>query len=460
MFDLLVIGGGAAGYAGALRAAQLGGKVLLVEMDKLGGTCLHRGCVPSKVLYHQAALIESCRAAVSSGLFQEEPLPRLTAVAARQQEVVAKLYLGLQNLLTKRGIEIISGTARIMEPGRIAVSGTAPKEYNARNILIASGSEGKSLFIPGAKEAVGSEESLEPPEKPCRIAVIGAGITGLELAAAYASLGFETAVVEREKVILPDLQDGEISKWLAFFLKKRGLKIFTGSLLQRIERINDNGLEALKMVISMGAKEQGFIVDRIINASGRKPRLDVFHAKMGPVAEHAEGIKINEYMETSIKGIYAAGDVTGPPLLAHLAYFEGMAAAENAMGIKTELNLRSVPLCLSVKPGLAWVGLTEKQAVEAGIRPQVSCFPFAANAGAVLKGGEEGFVKIIAAEDGVILGMQALGEYAQDLIMEGTVAVNQGLNIHQIGRIMHPHPTVHEAFWEACLLLEGLPLHG
>ncbi|MEW5921299.1 MAG: FAD-dependent oxidoreductase [Bacillota bacterium] len=461
MVDLFVIGGGAAGYAGALRAAQLGGKVLLVEMEKLGGICLHRGCVPSKVLYQQAAVIESYRAALRSGLFEDEPVPKLAAVARRQDEVVEKLYLGLQDLFKKRGITIMHGRALIRGPGRVLVHGEGRvEEYFAGSILVAAGSQEKNLSIPGAEELSGAEVSLKPPEEPCRIAVIGGGITGLELAGAYASLGFKMTVVEREKVLLPALQDEEISKWLAFFLKRRGIKIFTGTGLERIERSVENGIEVLKPVLSPAGKQHVITVDRVINAAGRKPRLDVFAPNVDGVKQHAGGIAVNERMETSIKGIYAAGDVTGLPMLAHLAYFEGMVAAENAMGINRILDLKAVPSCLSAKPGLAWVGLTEKQAIEAGITPQVVYFPFAANAGAALRGGEEGFVKIIAAEDGIILGMQVLGEYAEELIMEGTVAVRHGLSIQQLSRTMHPHPTVHEAVWEACLSLEGFPLHG
>lgn len=461
MLDLIVIGGGAAGYAGALRAAQLGGKVLLVEMAEVGGTCLHRGCVPSKVLYEQAALLASCRAAIKEGLFLNEPLPVFAAVTRRQKEVIEKLHRGLQDLLIKKGVTVIKGRARVKGTGKVLVSvDTGQEEYVARNLLIASGSVEKELDFPGAQWLSGAEESLTLPDEPCRIVVIGGGVTGLELAGAYASFAFTVTVVEKDKVILPTLQDEETSKWLAFFLKKRGLKILTGTIPKRLDRDYENGKTVLNLTLSQGKKVHTITAERIINATGRRPRLDVFAADMEGLRQHSGGIVVNEYMETGIKGIYAAGDVTGPPLLAHLAYHEGIAAAENAMGLNRKAALKPVPFCLSVKPGLAWVGLTESQAREKGIKTRAGYFPFAANSGAVIKGAEEGFVKIVAAEDGMIIGMQALGEHAQELIMEGTVAVSQGLNIQQLSRLIHPHPTMHEALWEACLSLESLPLHG
>ncbi len=460
MLDLIVIGGGAAGYAAALRTAQLGGKVILVEKEKLGGTCLHRGCIPSKVLYRQSAVVEDYRTALKSGLFAGEGAINLKAVADRQDKVVQQLYLGLEDLFRQRDIPVVHGCALVEGVGRVRVEGVKKEVCLSRNILIANGSRERTFTFSPMEGVQGAEESLKLPQQPCRVAVIGGGNTGLELASAYASFGFSVTVMEKEKVLLPALQDEEISKWLGFLIKRRGLKIVTGTVLHNIDQAEKDGKRELKIMFSRAGKEQVLCVDLIINASGREPRLDVFAPGCVGVKHTANGIIVNNLMETSTKGIYAAGDVTGSPMLAHRAYFEGITAAENVMGMARELDWRAVPACLSARPGVAWVGLTEQQARDEGLNPQVGRFPFSASGAAVLKEEEEGFIKLIAGEDGVILGMQVLGNAAEELIMEGTLAVRHGLSVKQLRETIHPHPTRHESIWEACLSLEGFPMHG
>ena len=459
MLDLIVIGGGAAGYAAALRTAQLGGKVILVEKEKLGGTCLHRGCIPSKVLFQQAAIVENYRTALKSGLFEDGGHINLEAVACRQDEVIGRLFLGLEDLFRKRSIPVINGSAMVEGPGRVRVADDQ-EVYETRNILIAGGSRERTFPFSGMEGIRGAEESLKLPQQPCRVAVIGGGNTGLELAAAYATFGFSVTVVEKEKVLLPALQDEEISKWLGFLLKKRGLNILTGTNINNIEKIVKDVKSELKIIYSRSGKEHVFWVDLIINASGREPCLDNFALDCLGVKHTANGINVNKHMETKVKGIYAAGDITGPPMLAHRAYFEGITAAENVMGMDRKLDLKAVPACLAARPGVAWVGLTEKQARDGGLNPQVGRFSFSASGAAVLKGVEEGFVKLIAGENGIILGMQVLGDAAEELIMEGTVAVRHGLSVEQLRETIHPHPTLHESIWEVCLSLEGFPMHG
>lgn len=461
MLDLIVIGGGAAGYAAALRTAQLGGKVLLVEKEKLGGTCLHRGCIPSKVLIHQSAIVEDYQAALKSGLLGNGSAIKLEAVAKKQAEVVEQLLLGLEDLFKKRNVAVIQGRALVEEMGRVRIEDEFKKVYETRNILVAVGSQEKSIPFPGIKGILGAEESLTLPQQPCSVAVIGGGNTGLELASAYASFGFGVTVMEKEKVLLPALQDEEISKWLGFLLKRRGLKILTGTELKAIEQTEKkDGERKLKINFSRSGTAGLLDVDRIIVASGREPCLDVFTPGFTGVKYSAHGILINKRMETTKKGIYAAGDVTGEPMLAHRAYFEGITAAENIMGMDRELDLKAVPAYLAARPGVAWVGITEKQARDLGLDPQVGRFSFGASGAAVLKGKKEGFVKLVTGTNGVILGMQILGDAAEELIMEGTLAVRHGLTVKQLKETMHPHPTLHESIWETCLSLEGLPMHG
>ena len=460
MLDLIVIGGGAAGYAAALRTAQLGGKVLLVEKNKLGGTCLHRGCIPSKVLFQQSATVEDYQAALKSGLLENGAVIKLEAVAKRQAEVVERLFLGLEDLFKKRDVAVIQGRALVEEVGRVRIENELKKVYETKNILIAVGSREKSPPFPGIKNILGAEESLTLPQQPCSVAVIGGGNTGLELASAYISFGFDVTVMEKEKVLLPSLQDEEMSKWLGFLLKRRGLKILTGTDLKTIEQAEKSGKKKLKINFSRSGTAGLLEVDRIIVASGREPRLDVFTPGFTGVKYSADGILVNIRMETTQKGIYAAGDVTGEPMLAHRAYFEGITAAENIMGMDRELDLKAVPAYLAARPGVAWVGITEKQAGDLGLDPQVGRFSFGASGAAVLKGKGEGFVQLVTGKNGVILGMQVLGDAAEELIMEGTLAVRHGLTVKQLKETMHPHPTLHESIWEICLSLDGLPMHG
>lgn len=460
MYDLIVIGGGPAGCAAALRAAQMGGQVLLVEKDKLGGACLHWGCIPSKVLFHHSEILESYRDALDNNLIEGSITFNVDRANKRQKEVVEQLYLGLQDLFSKSNIEIVVGRALVRGAGSVLVTNEVEQEFVGRNILIAGGLQKSSFSYSGATGVQEVEQSLQLPSKPCRVAVIGGGNTGLELASAYSSFDFNVTVVEKEKLLIPALRDEELSKWLAFFLKRRGLKLFTGSTVENIKQIDGPNNPIMQIVISRSGKEEVINADLIINASGRKPCLDFLAPECAIVKSTTNCLSVNEYMETSVKGIYAAGDITGPPMLASLAYFEGITAAMNAMGVKKKLNKDAVPSIVAARPAVAWVGLTEKEATEKGIKPQKDSFPFASCGAAVIRGEEEGFVKLIAGEDGIVIGMQVLGASAEELIMEGTLAIRHGLNIQELSETIHPHPTQHEAVWETSLLMNGYPMYG
>lgn len=457
---MIIIGGGPAGCAAALRAAQMGGQVLLVEKDKLGGACLHWGCVPSKVLFHHSEIVEKCRDALNNNLIEGSITVNVDRANQRQKEVVEQLYLGLQDLFLKSNIEIVTGRARVRGAGRVLVTNEVEQEYAGRNILIAGGLQKSAFPYSGTAGVQEVEQSLQLPSKPCRVVVIGGGNTGLELASAYSSFGFSVAVIEQEKLLIPALRDEELSKWLAFFLKRRGLKLFTGSTVESIKRINGPSTPVMVVSISRSGREEVINADLVINASGRKPSLDFLAPECALAEAKANYIAVNDYMETSVKGIYAAGDITGPPMLASLAYFEGITAAMNAMGAKKKLNKEAVPSIIAARPAVAWVGLTEKQAAEKGLKPKKDSFPFASSGAAVIKGEEEGFIKLVAAEDGVIIGMQVLGASAEELIMEGTLAIRHGLNIKELSETIHPHPTQHEAVWETSLLMNGYPMYG
>lgn len=452
MYDVIVLGGGPAGYAAAIRTAQLGGKVLLAEADKVGGTCLHRGCIPSKVLCHAA----SSFAEVINYLSPDNAVtPSLDRIAQRQRETVEKLYAGLCRVISSYGIIAVYGHGEIISPNRVRV-GSA--EYRAKKIIIATGSRESGFSIPGGKLVRSTEESLTPPAKLCSVAVIGGGNTGLELASAYASLGFKVTVIEKERRILPALDDEEIRNWLSFSLRKRGIIIHTGATPVEIRQSG----RVLTVTSENAAGELAVDADLVIAAPGRRPNLDVLGEGLAELKKASERyIHVNDRMETVVPCIFAAGDVTGPPMLAHLAYAEGIAAADNAMGLEHRLDRSAVPHFLSANPGVAWAGMTEVQAAGAGLTCRMVKFPFAANAHATIIGQSEGMVKIVAlAEAGTVVGMQILGGHTSEMIMEGVLAIQNSLHIDKIAKAIHPHPTLSETIWEAALSFGEGALHG
>ncbi len=460
MYDLIIAGGGPAGYAAAIRAAQMGAKVLMVEKDKVGGTCLHRGCIPTKVLHEHAQTQEKSLMAFKNGFFKGDITLDLSIVKQQQQEIISKLYTGLQHVLKTRGIKIIKGSAELKNPGTLVVQRDEGKEeYHSNNILIATGSREAELDIPGSKIISGVEESLHPPHKTCRVAIIGGGYTGLELASSYASLGFEVTVIEREKLLLAALEDKELCKMLAFLLKRRGIKILTNTNLLGIQCVDDEITLMLQACSGKQALQLNF--HKVISAIGRKPNLEVLGSGIKGIETTSQGITVNQKQQTGSPHVYAAGDVTGPPLLAHLSYFEGITAAENIMGLDKVLENIAVPFFLAAQPGLAWVGITEKQAKDLGIPCKLGRFPFSGNGRALVKGHSQGLVKVVIREsDEVVLGMQVLGSDAEDLIMEGVLAVQNRLTVKQLAETIHPHPTLGEAVWEASLAVLGKSLHG
>jgi dihydrolipoamide dehydrogenase len=451
VYDLIIIGGGPAGYAAAVRAAQLGGRVLLVEEAKAGGLCLHRGCVPAKVLQEFARTLTAARE-VWEGKFCAPP----DIVAMRQKKVISELYQGLLHMLHSRRIEMLQGTATLTDTGKVSVTRvTGLEEFTARSVLIATGSK---EIMPAFHGVHSVAESLTPPSEPCRIVIIGGGNTGIELASAYAALGFTVSVVEKDCYLLPALADDEMRKWLGFLFKRRGISIHTAT---RVKGIRERNREFF-LQLESGRTEKELVTDMIIAAMGRVPNLDVVAENLLikiSINEHG-GIKVNEFMETSLSGVYAAGDVTGPPMLAHVAYAEGIVAADNVMGSLHAMQRKPVPHILNAEPQAAWTGLTESQAKKAGLRCRTGSFSFTANGCARIHGKAEGFVRIVALEeDDTVVGMQILGGHAAEMIMEGVLAVQNRLKATDIAHAIHPHPTFSEAIWEAALAMGDGALH-
>ncbi len=459
-YDIAVIGGGPGGYVAAIRAAQLGGKVLLVEKESMGGVCLNRGCIPTKTLLKSAEKWEDLKRCSEFGLTATGIGFDFGAVMARKNAVVDQLRGGIEQLVRSHGITVVQGTAVLTGANRLDVGNpdTGRREsYEARKIIIATGSKPGSVPVPGCDlpAVVTSDELLELTEVPSRLLVIGAGVVGLEFAALLRSFGCEVIIVELLPAILPGL-DNDLVKRLGVILRKQGIKTLVGARVTAIE-----GAQAgLLVTVDTGKGIQQFPADKVLVATGRLPMLADLGLAAAGVAYDCAGIAVNARMETNVAGIYAIGDVTGQSMLAHVASAEGIVAAENAMGVSSLMDYSAVPACIFTTPEIASVGLTEQAALASGGAFKISKFNFAANGKAVSMAEPDGLVKIVAAADtGKIRGMHILGAHASDLIMEGTLAIRNNLTARDIAHTIHPHPTLAEVIMESAHGIDGDIIH-
>ncbi|QDR82582.1 dihydrolipoyl dehydrogenase [Sporomusa termitida] len=459
-YDIAVIGGGPGGYVAAIRAAQLGGKVLLVEKESLGGVCLNRGCIPTKTLLKSAEKWEDLKRSSEFGLTATGIGFDFGAVMARKNAVVAQLRGGIEQLVRSHGITVVQGTAMLTGPSRLAVSNpdTGRREsYEARQIIIATGSQPGPVPVPGCglPAVITSDELLELTEIPPSLLIIGGGVVGIEFATLMRSFGCEVTIVELLPAVLPGL-DNDLVKRLGIILRKQGIKTLVGARVTAIEAAPAGVLVA----VDTGKGRQQLPAGKVLVAAGRRPVLaDLGLAAAGVVYDHA-GITVNARMETNVAGIYAIGDVTGRSMLAHVASAEGLVAAENAMGVSSLMDYRAVPACIFTTPEIASVGLTEQAALAGGEAFKISKFNFAANGKAVSMAEPDGLVKIVAAAGtGKILGMHILGAHASDLIMEGALAIRNNLTARDIAHTIHPHPTLTEVVMECAHGIDGDMIH-
>jgi len=456
--EICVIGGGPAGYVAAIRAAQLGAKVTLIEERDLGGTCLNRGCIPTKALLKTSEVLYMLNKSKEFGI--EATLSSIDAsnFITRKDRVVKSLRLGLEHLLSKNGIEILRGKGRIEAADRVIVQTTDGEVVvNCDRLIITTGSEPLTPEIPGImlEGVLTSDEALDLKTIPESITIIGAGAIGMEFATLYNSLGTKVNVVELQQTMLLN-EDKEITAELLKIMKRQGIKFLFASKVKEICK-SENGLEIL---INVGEKDVTLLTEKVLVAVGRKlGGLSSDISALG-LEESKGSIVVNERMETNVTGVYSAGDVIGGNLLAHLAFAEGKVAAESAMGIKSRVIYSAVPSCVYTTPEVASVGLSEDQAQEKGIAVKVGRFNFRNNGRALCHGDREGFVKVITEEDtGVILGAQILGTHASELISEITLAVTLGVKAEVLADMIHPHPTLAEAVMEACGDAIGRAIH-
>lgn len=457
--DVLVIGGGPGGYVAAIRAAQLGGKVVLVERDKLGGTCLNRGCIPTKALLKSTEYLLVPREAAEMGVNLKLESFDLQKMKGRKDRVVAQLAGGVQYLLRKNKIELIEGTARISGPGAVEATDRKGRtaRRSARKIIIATGSKPAALPVPGGDHplVITSEDALQLDSVPGKVVIVGGGAVGIEFAFIYRNLGSEVTLVEMMPQLLPQM-DAEVVEILEKTMRGQGIAVYTGAQVERIE----DAPGGLAVLVSAPGGSLRLEAGQVLAAAGRAPDTEGLGLEAAGVKTERGRIVVNEYMETSVPGIYAIGDVTGGILLAHVASAEGMAAAENAMGGTSAVDYKVVPGCIYSTPEVAGVGLTEKQAREQGYKVLVGKFPFAASGKAVAVGAPVGLAKIVADERfGEILGVHLVGERATDLIAEAALAIKLEATADEIIDTIHAHPTMAETLMEAAHALHGRSIH-
>jgi len=448
-FDVIVIGGGPGGYVAAIRAAQLGAKVLLIEKDELGGTCLNRGCIPTKAMLSDAKLYDHVK---SSSVLKTEGLRvDMKELLLRKNEVVKRLATGVQFLIKDNGITFSQGMARFLDPKTIEVESQKGKEqFRGQKIIIATGSV--SAQIPNVpidgKTILTSTEMLNLSSIPKDLLIIGGGVIGMEFACLFNGLGSKVTVIE----MLPEIistEDGEVIRGLTTLLKKRKIEIYTET---RVKEAKVKKGRSEVVAIDKEGKEILFHAEKALVAVGRSPYTEGLQLDKIQIAMNGKFIKVNEKMETSLYGIYAIGDVTGRQMLAHKASAEGIVAAENALGQQSKVDYSKIPNCIYTFPEVASIGLTEKQAKDKGVQVMVGRFPFQSNGRALATGDSEGFVKVIAEKElGQVIGVHILGEHATDLIGGPALALALEATVEEMGKTTQPHPTLTEAISEAAL---------
>jgi dihydrolipoamide dehydrogenase len=462
-FDVTIIGSGPGGYVAAIRAAQLGLKVAIVEKDKrLGGTCTLRGCIPTKQLLMSAHVYEQMQHAADFGVEATGIQLAFANVQKRKDKVVMKNSKGIEYLMKKNKITAFSGTGKLTLPGKIEVTLADGKKetVNTKNVILATGSVVRPIpgFDTDGQRVVNSDHILELKEVPKSLIVMGAGAVGVEFASVYSRFGAETTIVELLPRLVP-LEDEEVSKELEKSFRKRGIKSQVDTKLEKLEQSG-------KGIVVTGKTSKGEAVkleaEMLLVAVGRMPYTEGLGLEGTKIKVEKGFIQVDEYQQTGEKGVYAIGDVVPTPLLAHLASKEGIVAAEHIAGHKDvrPINLRLVPNCTYCDPEIASVGLTEAKAREMGYEPKTGKFPFSASGKARILGEEEGFVKIVSeAKYDEILGVHIIGPHATELIAEACVAMQLESTAEELGRTMHAHPTVSEAVMEAAENVHGLAVH-
>lgn len=442
-FEVAVIGGGPGGYVAAIKAAQSGKKTVLIEKGVLGGVCLNSGCIPTKALIKSVSTLDElkkCSHYGLSGVDVQNISLDLNKVQARKQQIVKKLTDGVKYLLTANGVKIITGTASFLDGHTIKVN---DETIEAGKIIIAAGSAAFRPPIPvkGNASVITSDEALQLTEAPGNIVVIGGGAIGIEFSYILNRMGSKVTVIEMLDSILPRV-DEEVKAEAAKILKGLGIDIITGAKV--------TGIEGNKVNYELAGTEKSVAADTVLLAVGRVPCAEGLNVEAAGIKMDRRAIAVDEYLRTSNPDVYAIGDVNGKVMLAHTASMEGIVAVENICGNTMTMDYQRIPQCIYIKPEIASVGLTEKEAKEMYGKVKVGKFPLAANGKAVIEDETAGFIKVIVSSDvHEILGAHIMGPHATDMIAEVALAMGMEATADTITNTVHPHPTVSEIIPEA-----------
>ncbi len=461
-YDVSIIGSGPGGYVAAIRAAQLGLSVQVIELEpRLGGVCTLRGCIPTKALLHTADLLEEARHGADIGVMAREIKLEMAGAQKHKEKVVRQSSNGVAYLMKKNRVDVTPGFGRIAGPGRVAVKAAdgTESEFGAKNILIATGSSPRSL--PGIdidhRTVLSSDSILDLAEVPKSLLVIGSGAVGVEFASMFARFGSKATVIEVLPRIVP-VEDEEISRELAASFKRQGIAVYIDTRVEKVTKM-DNGVEVLAR--TSGGKTETFRAEKMLLAVGRKPLSEGIGLEAVGVATDRGYIRVDGMMRTNVPGIYAIGDVVPTAWLAHVASAEGIVAVEHMAGKNPPpLNYDQVPGCTYCSPEIGSIGLTEAKARERGYDVVVGKFPFSAIGKARIINETAGFVKIVAEKKyDEVLGVHIIGPKATELISEAGAALRLEATSEELVRTIHAHPTLSEAMHEAAEAVAGHAIH-
>lgn len=469
-YDLVILGGGTGGYVAAIRAAQLGLKTAVVEKEKLGGTCLHKGCIPSKALLRSAEVYATIKHSEKFGITIRDAALNFAKVQERKEQIVSQLHKGVQHLMKKGKIDVYEGKGRILGPSIFSpLPGTISVEMNSgsdnemlfpKNVLIATGSRPKTL--PGldvdGKYVLTSDEALNLMQLPSSIIIVGGGVIGVEWASMLADFGVSVTVLEYAERILPT-EDAEISKEMQRLFKKKGIQVFTGAKVLSETLQKENGITITALINDKTREFQG---EKLLLSIGRQANVEGIGLENTDIVVENGVIKTNEYYQTKESHIYAIGDCIGGIQLAHVASHEGITAVEHLAGVMPHLlDYSLIPSCVYSHPEAAKVGFTETEAIAKGYKIKIGKFSFRAIGKALVFGESDGFVKIVAdADNDDVLGVHMIGPNVTDLISEAGLARVLDASPWEIAHSIHPHPSLSEIMGEAALAVEGKAIHG
>lgn len=459
-YDIIVVGSGPGGYVAAIRASQLGKKVAVVERESLGGICLNWGCIPTKALLKSANVFEYLNHAADYGITVGEAKADFPAIVKRSRGVAQGMSNGISFLLKKNKVDVINGTAKLTKDKKLQVTdgdgGT--KTLEAPHIILATGARSRELpnvKIDG-KKVIGYREALVLENQPKKMVVIGSGAIGCEFAYFYNAIGTEVTIVEYLPTILPR-EDEEVSKQAERSFKKQGIKVLTDSAVESV----DTSGEGCKVTVKTKKGQEVIECDIVLSATGITPNTENIGLEELGIKLDKGLVQVDEFYRTNVEGIYAIGDIVPGPALAHVASAEGITCVEKICGEHTQpINYENIPGCTYCSPEVASVGMTEKQAKEAGYEIKVGKFPFSASGKASAAGAKDGFVKVIFdAKYGEWLGAHMIGANVTEMIAEVVVARNLETTGHEIIKSIHPHPTMSEAIMEAAAAAYGEVIH-